>query len=161
MSPHYVIIISITRISNIRNLVLYCSWCGVCNQVSKSPSCLLVSLEVCFFKNLKSLSLPYVKVTSEFVATRKIWSKIIRLLVYEPYRNYINMNAAGYFDSEYLSHKNGIESEGDSPGLLTHVVCRVSAGYLLCAFYLPSTFHGTRRVVTCISRYGRGICRNV
>jgi hypothetical protein len=147
--------------SNIRNLVLYCSRRGVCNQVSKSHSCLLVSLEVCFFKNLKILSLPYVKVTNEFVATLNTWSKIIRSLVYEPYRKYINMNRAGCFDSEHLSHKNGIESEGDSPGLLTHVVCRVSSGYLLCAFYLPSTFHGTRHVVACISRYGRRICRNV
>ena len=92
--------------------------------------------------------------TNEFVTTLQTGSTIIRLLVYEPYRNFINTNKAGCFDNEHLSHKNAIESEGDSTGLLTHVVCRISAGYLLCTFYLSSTFHGTKRVVACISRYG-------
>jgi hypothetical protein len=147
--------------SNIRNLVLYCFRSGVCNQVLKTLSCLLVSLDDFSFKNPKILSLPYLKVTNEIVATVKTWSKIFRFLVYEPYRNSINTNTAGCFDSEHLSYKNGIESEGNSRGLLTHVVYRVSAGYLLCAFYLSSTFHGTQRVVACINRYGRRICRNV
>jgi len=51
--------------------VLCCFRRGVCNQVLKSLSCLLVSLDVCSFKNLRSLSLPYVKMTTEFVATLK------------------------------------------------------------------------------------------
>jgi hypothetical protein len=148
---------SITRMPDVRNLVLYCSRCGVCNQVLKTLSCLLVPLDMSIALKIWRAGL---HLTLKW-QMNLLWSKIIRLLVYEPYRNFINTNTAGCFDSKHLSHKNAIESEGDSPGLLTHVVCRVSAGYLLCAFYLLSTFHGTKCFVACVSRYGQRICGNV
>jgi hypothetical protein len=50
--------------------------------------------------------------------------------------NYINMNTAGYFGSEHLSHKNGIESEGDSPGL--RMLC---AGSRQVIFFALSICH--------------------